>query len=483
MNFTQIMQGVPYTGKIDDCEIADITCDSREVKPGVLFACLKGAQLDGHDYAQQAYQEGSPVIIAEKDLRLPNQCIVKDSHWAYAKICANWYHDPAKQLKFIGVTGTNGKTTVSNLVKHILETQYDPIGLIGTIQNELGSQVFPAGKTTPDPKEFHELLFEMADQKARFVVMEVSSHALDQKRLADTRFSVGVFTNLTQDHLDYHGSMENYYQAKRSMFERCDLAVICVDDEYGKRLAKEVSCETLTFSAAGQKADYSACEIEMDVEGVRYTLKGRGLCQPIHFCTPGLFSVHNSMAAAIACLSAGLSAGTVAKALDACPPVKGRSESIPTHRDFTVICDYAHSPDGIKNILDSVNEYKTGRVVTVFGCGGDRDRTKRPLMGEAAAANSDLVIVTSDNPRTEDPDAIIDEILPGVQRSNVPYLRITDRIKAIQYAVTHALPGDIIVLAGKGHEDYQVIGTKKVHLDEREVVAQALRLLDEREQQ
>lgn len=478
MKLVKLLDGVEYSGVVMDSEISFLTCDSRQVKEGCLFACLKGVNCDGHDYAFQASKFGASAILVEKDMGVANQIIVDNTHAAYAKVCANFYNNPAKKLKFIGVTGTNGKTTVTNIVKNILSMENKKVGLIGTIQNEIGDIIIKTDKTTPNHLEYQKLLKDMVDGGCEYVVMEVSSHALEQHRIADTQFEIAVFTNLSQDHLDYHETMENYYLAKKKLFDVSKTAVICVDDEYGKRLAKEVDCSIITFSADGCIANYSASDISINASGVKYKLTGESNCENICFSTPGMFSVHNSMAATIVGFLLDFSTKDVANDIANCKPVKGRSENIPTNRDFYVICDYAHSPDGLKNILDSINNYRKGRVVTLFGCGGDRDKTKRPIMGEVAAKNSDFLIVTSDNPRTEDPDSIIEDVIVGVEKEKKPYVKITDRKEAIKYALENAKKDDIILLAGKGHEDYQIIGKKKIHMDERNIVEEILNDLD-----
>lgn len=478
MKLVKLLEGIEYSGVVIDSEISFLTCDSRQVKEGCVFACLKGVNCDGHDYAFKASQFGASAVLVEKDMGVANQIIVDNTHAAYAKMCANFYGNPAKKLKFIGVTGTNGKTTVTNILKNVLSMENKKVGLIGTIQNEIGDIIVKTDKTTPNHLEYQKLLKDMVDGGCEYVVMEVSSHALEQHRIADTKFEIGVFTNLSQDHLDYHETMENYYLAKKKLFDVSKIAVICVDDEYGKRLAHEVSCSTITFSASGFVSDYIASDISINANGVKYKLIGENNSEHICFSTPGMFSVHNSMAAAIVGILLGFDVKRVADDIANCKPVKGRSENIPTNRDFYVICDYAHSPDGLKNILDSINSYSKGRVVTLFGCGGDRDRTKRPIMGEVAAKNSDFLIVTSDNPRTEDPDSIIEDIIVGVEKEEKPYVKITDRREAIKYALENAQKNDIILLAGKGHEDYQIIGKKKINMDERTIVKEILDNLD-----
>lgn len=472
MKFFAIMQDIVYQSNLPPAqEIIDITCNSKKARENMIFACLKGEKFDGHTFAADAAENGA-FILCDHSMGIKNEIIVQDTREAYAKICANFYGNPSKRLKFIGITGTNGKTTITNIIRQILNMHGYKVGLIGTIHNKIGDQIIKTDKTTPDPKTFQQLIFQMAEANCDYVVMEVSSHALAQHRLADTQFCVGAFTNLTQDHLDYHKSMEEYYQAKKRLFAMSKKAVVCVDDAYGQRLAKEIPCTT--FSIRDKNADAVAENIKMDVHSVAFAFMYDGKSYPLHFQTPGLFSVQNAMTAVLVCLAIGFTPAQMVTDLQKCVPIKGRSERIPTGRDFSVICDYAHSPDGLKNILESVQAYKQGRLVVLFGCGGDRDKEKRPLMGEIAARYSDFMIITSDNPRTESPDAIIDDIVVGIKDSHTPYVRITNRREAISYALMHAQSKDIIVLAGKGHEDYQVLGTQKIHFDEREIVAELL---------
>lgn len=477
MKLIQLLDGINYTGTITDCEISDVSCDSRKLTDSSVFVCIKGVQSDGHNFAQSALEKGVPYIVCERDLGLKNQILVENSHYAYAKMCANMQGNPAKDLKFIGVTGTNGKTTVTNIMKAVLTNMGFKVGLIGTIRNEIGDTVFHTEKTTPDAADYQALLAKMVEAHCDYVVLEVSSHALDQCRLADTHFEVGIFTNLTQDHLDYHHTMENYFLAKKKLFDCSDCAVINMDDPYGKRLMETIPCRYVTYSVENPSADFFANEIEINSLGVQFQMKIGDIASKIHFGTPGMFSVKNALAAAAACIQIGISVEKVADSITNASHVKGRSEVIPTGQDFTIICDYAHTPDGLKNILDSINGYKKGRVVALFGCGGDRDNKKRPIMGQVAAQNADFLIVTSDNPRTENPETIIDQVLVGVEKENTPYVRITNRKEAIFYAVQHAQKDDVILLAGKGHEDYQVLGTERVHFDEREIVAEALKTL------
>lgn len=454
--------------------VSFLTCDTNEIKKDSIFVCLKGINFDGHNFAKKALNLGAIAVVVEKDLKLPNQILVENTHKAFSKMCANFYDNPARKLKIIGVTGTNGKTSTTKLIKDILTKHGKKVGLIGTIQNEIGDEVIYAKNTTPTHLEFQKLLHTMVLKKCEYVVMEVSSHALVQERIGDTKFSIAVFTNLSQDHLDYHKTMEEYYKAKKKLFSMCEKALICLDDEYGKRLFSELFCEKFSFAIKNEKATFLAKDIEVTCDGVYYILQSENIREKITFKTPGIFSVYNSMTAFICCYLLGFNPKETAKILKLCNPIKGRSEKLNINTNFTVICDYAHSPDGLKNILDSINNYKKTRVITLFGCGGDRDKTKRPIMGEIAAKNSDFLVVTSDNPRTENPEKIIDDIVVGVNKTKTPYVKITNRKKAIYYALKIAKKDDIILLAGKGHETYQVLGTEKIHFDEREIVKTAV---------
>lgn len=478
MKLYDLISGIDCKTSVADIEITEVICDSRKVVPESVFVCIKGEKFDGHSAAEQALACGAAAVVCERDLGLDRQIITPDTRLAYAVMCANYFGNPSRDMKIIGVTGTNGKTTVTNLIKEILTTARRKVGLIGTIRNEIGDTVIHADRTTPDAYELQQLFARMRDEKCDFVVMEVSSHALAQHRVGGMHFDYAVFTNLTQDHLDYHKDMEDYFSAKKMLFEMSDAALINIDDEYGKRILNECKRPAFqTYSAFDGGSDYFAGEVECTARGVSFMLKTDEISSKIQFGMPGFFSVHNALAAAGVCLMAGVCLDKITKSLNSNKGVKGRSEVIPTGRDFTVICDYAHTPDGLLNILPSMKKFTKGRLITLFGCGGDRDASKRPLMGEAAAENSDYLIVTSDNPRSEQPLAIIEDILKGVKKHGTEYEVVCDRKKAIFRAVEMAEPGDVIVLAGKGHEDYQVLNDKTIHFDEREIVAEALNAL------
>lgn len=456
-----------------DIDIKGITCDSRKVEKGFAFVCISGTAQDGHNYAQKAQQQGAAIIISERKTGALNEIIVPDTHEVYADMCANWFENPAKDLKLIGVTGTNGKTSVTYMLKSILESLGNKVGLIGTIQNMVGEQVIETKNTTPDAYELNRLFSLMKKQGCTYAVMEVSSHALDQKRVCNLCFEAAVFTNLTQDHLDYHLTMENYLAAKKKLFKMCKTAIINADDKYYESLTNGLDCRIVTYSM-GDSATYSAKAVNYYPTSVEYELVSDTILNHIKFNTGGKFSVYNSMCAAVTAVELGLPITEVTKALADMTGIKGRAESVPTGRDFSIIIDYAHTPDGLKNILSTFRECKKNRVIALFGCGGDRDKTKRPIMGNIAVRYADYVIVTSDNPRSEEPMQIIKDILVGTEGINTPVKVIENRIEAIKYAVSIAKTDDIIVLAGKGHETYQILKDATIHLDEREIVAQAL---------
>ncbi|MBQ2676012.1 MAG: UDP-N-acetylmuramoyl-L-alanyl-D-glutamate--2,6-diaminopimelate ligase [Clostridia bacterium] len=455
-------------------EITGITCDSRKVREGSVFVCISGTQSDGHSFAQSAYNSGAAVIVCERDLGLDNQLVVEDSRAVYATMCAAYFGNPADKLKIIGVTGTSGKTSVTYMTKSLLEQAGHKVGLIGTIQNIIDKQTMPAKNTTPDAYELHSLLSLMLKAGCEYVVMEVSSHALDQKRVFGLRFAVGIFTNLTQDHLDYHVTMENYLEAKKLLFKMCDTAIVNADDAYADKIIDGCDCKVITISTENDSADYTAKEINFYPDGVKYELVSNGVIGRMRVKIPGIFSVYNSMCAAVTGIALGMCFYDVISRFANVSGVKGRVEVVNSDRDFTMIIDYAHTPDELENVINMLHKIKSGRIVTLFGCGGDRDKTKRPIMGEIAARLSDYVIVTSDNPRSEDPDAIIKDILVGMKGSKTPYKVIENRAEAIEYAIKNAQTDDIILFAGKGHETYQILNSGTVHFDEREIIAKAL---------
>lgn len=464
---------------IPDREISSVTDNTKKVRKDCIFVCVKGGSFDGHDAAAEMLEKGAAVIVAERDLGLGNKQIITDnSRKFYGELCAAWFDHPEKKLKIIGVTGTNGKTTITNVIKNIFIKNGVKTGLIGTICNEIGDETVHTDNTTPMAFDYMCLLDKMVKAGCKYAVMEVSSFGLVQHRIGPTHFDIGIFTNLTQDHLDYHKTMENYYQAKKMMFDECDYALINTDDEYGRRIFSEISCKKERYGISSE-ADYYADAIKIKSDGTSFWYCYNGKSQLVNMKMTGMFNVSNVTAAISVCLKAGLPIEDILNAVSEYNGVKGRCEIIPTGRDFTVICDYAHTPDAVENILKSVREYTEGRLICLFGCGGNRDAKKRPLMAKAAAKFADRLIITSDNPRDEIPEAIIDDILAGLKDSEIPFDVVVDRTKAIHHSLKIAEKGDIIVLAGKGHEDYQVLpGNEHIHFDEREIVSEGLKLID-----
>lgn len=468
------VETIETTGKLD-IEISGVAYDSRKVKPGFVFVCIKGFQTDGHKYIPNALAQGAAAIVVQEDALAGNAaCIrVADSRRALAIIGANFYGNPAKDLKIVGVTGTNGKTTVTTLLKHVLEFSGKKVGLIGTNGNMIGGEVLPSERTTPESLELHELFAQMRGEQVEYVVMEVSSHSLELSRVYGIKFCIGVFTNLTQDHLDFHVTMENYLNAKKKLFEQSALGIINVDDERGHSMIETVPCETVTYSIDNE-SDFRAENLKISSRGVIFDVVTKTATTPVRLGIPGRFSVYNALAAIAACNALGITKENTVNGLLLAKGVKGRAETVYTKTDYTVIIDYAHTPDGLENIIETVREFAEGRVITLFGCGGDRDRSKRSVMGEIAGKLSDFCIITSDNPRTEDPMQIILQIEEGMKKTGCAYTVIENRREAIRFALENAHAGDCIILAGKGHETYQIIGTEKRHFDEREVVQELL---------
>ncbi|NLX86882.1 MAG: UDP-N-acetylmuramoyl-L-alanyl-D-glutamate--2,6-diaminopimelate ligase [Clostridiales bacterium] len=464
-----------------EAEVTGVSYDSREVKPGHLFVCVEGFNWDGHDFAEQALQNGARVLMVQREIPVTGPGVtvirVKDSRKAMAAVGHVFYDFPSQKLKVIGVTGTNGKTTTTYLIKSVLESAGHSVGLMGTIAIRIGDKEIPALRTTPESLDLHRLFAEMVEGGIEYAVMEVSSHSLDLDRVGYVDFDYGIFTNLTRDHLDFHGNMKNYLDAKIKLFKSTDkFNIINADDPSSDTILERIKNSPTPSVTYGIKtrADFSARDIQLDPTGVKYNLAWKGKNIPIEVRIPGIISVYNSLAAAAALLCEGISPEHVQGGLKEVEGVRGRSETIDTGKGFSVIIDYAHTPDGLENILSTIRGYAKGRIITLFGCGGNRDREKRPMMGEIAGRLSDFVIITSDNPRKEEPHQIIDEILPGVEKTGCSYICIVDRREAIEYALEMAGKDDIVVLAGKGHEIYQEFADHKVEFDERKIVAEIL---------
>ena len=483
MKLSQLLEGVAVRECRADgtLEISGVSYDSRRTKEGDLFVAMAGYETDGHKYIPMARERGAVCVLCQErpSTDVP-YVLVEDSRLALAQVGRTWYGDPAAAMTMVGVTGTNGKTTTTYLLKDILEQAAGArVGLIGTNQNMIGGEALPTERTTPESFELQGLLRRMADAGCTHVVMEVSSHALYLKRVEGIHFAVGIFTNLTQDHLDFHKTMENYCDAKALLFTRCGVGVYNADDPWAPRLMEGATCQKVSIGE--READLTARHIHLDAEGVAFDAVTAQESVPVHVGIPGGFMVYNTLGVLAAARALGVPLSDSARVLRRSAHVKGRVEVVPTPGDYTLLIDYAHTPDALENVLTSARGFAQGRVVVLFGCGGDRDRTKRPRMGRIASDLADFVIVTSDNPRTEDPEAIIQEILAGMADTATPYAVVPDRVAAIRYAMDHARRGDVIILAGKGHETYQIVGREKRHLDEREVVADYIRQLQQKE--
>ena len=455
--------------------ITGIAYNSDKVKPGNVFVCISGQKHDGHEYAVAAIENGAAAIIVQRE-GFDNLGVatvkVDNTRKSLAKMAARYFDFPQRKLKLLGVTGTNGKTTTTYLVKSILESLGKTVGLIGTNQNIIGRSVTPSIHTTPDSLELMQLFTQMVEAEVEYVVMEVSSHSLELERVAACEFDVAAFTNLTQDHLDFHGTMENYINAKAKLFTMAKNSAINRDDGVSQTMIDISTGEVSTYGI-NSDCDIKATNVQLKENGVEFDISYKGKTAYTSLGIPGEFSVYNALAAISICLAAGFNLEDVANGLKSAEGVKGRIEVVNIGLDFTVIIDYAHTPDGLEKILQTIRGFAKGRIITVFGCGGGRDKTKRPQMGQIASELSDFCIVTSDNPRLEEPRAIIDDIVAGMN-DDCKCTIIENRFEAIEYALDNALTGDVILLAGKGHETYQVLQDRTIDFDEREIVLKLL---------
>jgi UDP-N-acetylmuramoyl-L-alanyl-D-glutamate--2,6-diaminopimelate ligase len=453
--------------------ISGLAYSSESVTPGTLFFCVPGFRADGHDFAPRAVERGAAALVSERPLPLGvPEVVVDDVRAAIGPAAARFYGDPTAELRVVGITGTNGKTTTAFLVRHVLEAAGVQTGLLGTVKRVVGGEEEEVERTTPEAIDLHATFRRMLDRGDRACAMEVSSHALELGRVGGIRFACGVFTNLTQDHLDFHETMDGYFEAKRRLFDRSDISVVNVDDPYGRRIAAELE-GPVTF-AVDRDAGYRAREVGFDLSGSTF------LCQTpegevqMRIPLPGLFNVQNALAATAAARALGLELPAIAEALTTFGRVPGRFEPVDEGQDFGVLVDYAHTPDSLENVLRAAREVARGRVQVVFGAGGDRDRSKRPLMGDVARRLADRVIVTSDNPRSEDPESIVDQVMEG---AGPDAERQVDRRAAIALAVDTAEAGDVVVIAGKGHEQGQEFeGGRKEPFDDVAVARAALRV-------
>ncbi len=464
----------------DDIEITNLTIDSRKAEEGTLFFCIYGLHTDGHKYIPSAFEKGCRAVVCERKVEnLPEGITAVRTENTRALLCQvakGFYGDPSSKFSLIGVTGTNGKTSTTYFMESVLNTIGRKTGVIGTIEIRMDGKKMPlhlATSTTPDTIELNEIFKAMADEGVQEVVMEVSSHSLELKKVDGLNFEVAIFTNLTQDHLDFHGTMENYAAAKAKLFTMCKNAVINIDDEWSKVMLEAAKCPVTTFGIDSD-ADVRAENIVYYMDRSTFDVNLDGKVYSFELHVPGRFSVYNALGVIAAAGMLNIPADKIVEGINAIKGVPGRIQNIPNDKGFNVIVDYAHTPDGVEKILRSVREFTKGRIITVFGCGGDRDRTKRPIMGRLAAELGDISIITSDNPRSEEPMDILKEIEVGVKPVSDAYELVVDRREAIYRAVALAKPGDSVVIAGKGHEDYEIFKDKTIHFDDAEVAKEAL---------
>lgn len=484
MKIVDLLAGLDYefvSGE-KDIEINNPQYDSRKVKDGDVFFAITGFSTDGHKFIPKAVEGGAKVVVIERDVELIEGVTyikVDNGRKALAMASCNFYDHPSRKMKLIGITGTNGKTTSAFMIKGILEAAGYKVGLIGTIANYIGNEELHAERTTPESLELQELFSKMVEVGVDYCVMEVSSHSLDLYRVYGTQFEEGIFTNLTQDHLDFHKTFENYYKAKAKLFDISKNSIINVDDEYGKRLIKEVTMKNtskVTTYSIEEGSDLKGENIDLEATGMIFDLEINGEMKKVCLSIPGRYNVYNALGCIGAALNEGISIDVIIDAL-AMVTVPGRCENLTLgmNSEFQVIRDYSHTPDSLKNILENLRELTNGRLICIFGCGGDRDKTKRPIMGGIGTELSDIAIITSDNPRSEDPYAILNDIVAGVKKEN--YKVIENRESAIKEALQMAEKGDVIVIAGKGHETYQVLKNETIHFDEKEVVLKLMKEL------
>lgn len=475
-------------------DASDICYDSRKCKGGSLFVAISGEEVNGHDFIHAAVKNGANYIVHDEGNFPADPSVafirVKDSRLALAKLGKNFYDNPSRELCLIGITGTNGKTTVAYMLESILEAAGFSIGVTGTVNYRYGRNLFPASHTTPESLDLHKMLREMVDAEVTHVVMEVSSHAIDLNRIHGCEYDIGIFTNLSREHLDYHHTMEQYFMVKKRFFTDVpdrQVAVINRDDPWGSKLLEEIKTPSVSFGLEGL-CDVSSTDFTLSIDGINAIIQGRDGGFPISSAMVGKFNLYNILAAAAAAISLGIPEEYIQAGIGEMKSVPGRLERVSKPGEPPVFVDYAHTGDALEKVLENLSDFKKGRIITVFGCGGDRDRTKRPVMGKIAAMLSDLAIITSDNPRTENPSKILNEIEEGIDDDSSRYssediangfdekvyMIIDDRRAAIDMAISLAGESDIVLVAGKGHEDYQIMGTRKLPFDDRVVVREAL---------
>ena len=479
MKLAELLSGIDIKeGCYDpELEITGVSYDSRQTKPGEAFVAIPGFASDGYRFIPKALERGATVVICEREPEQKTQYVqVVSCRRALARLGANWFSHPADKMTMIGVTGTNGKTSITYLLKTVLEqTLGAKVGLIGTIQNMIGTEAIHTERTTPESFELQKLFAQMADAGCTHCVMEVSSHALVLHRADEISFETGIFTNLTEDHLDFHKTMDAYCEAKAMLFTRCRHGVVNTDDAYAQKIMAHATCSLLRYAEKDPEAGLRAEDIELAADHVAFAAKTSHEQAQVRLAIPGGFTVYNALAVIGAGLTLGIPLSRIADALKTATGVKGRVEVVPTPgKPYTVLIDYSHTPDSLENVLKTVREFAKRRVICVFGCGGNRDRAKRPIMGEIAGRFSDFAIITSDNPRNENPMDIIETIEEGVKRSGANYTVIENRRDAIAHALDIAQPDDVVLIAGKGHENYQEINGTKYHFDDKEIVEELL---------
>lgn len=474
MLLSALLKGVGNILPSQDVEIENVTDKLSEVKKNTLFVCIDGDSFDGNDFIPYAEKKGAVAVISEKATKAKISVKVPSSRKALSVIAANFYGNPAKKLKIIGITGTNGKTTTSFLVRHILESAGKKCGLTGTIQKFTGTKSFSSTLTTPEPLELQKIFCEMAENGCEYCVSEISSQALSQSRTEGVHFCASAITNITPEHLNYHLNMENYISAKLHLFDSSDFAVLNIDDKNISNNKNKINCRWISVSLKERTADYFAENIMSTAAGVEFDLLHDKIYKAF-IPLPGIYNVYNALCAVAVCSQMGIDIQMCIDALKLFRGVEGRCEKIPTNRDFSVIIDYAHTPDGLENIISSAREFTENRIITVFGCGGDRDKSKRSVMGKIAGELSDIAVVTDDNPRTENPVRIICSILEGLGNTKCHYAVVSDRKDAIGLALKIAEKGDTVLILGKGHEKYQITSNGKIPFDEKEIIQEFLK--------
>ncbi|MCF6460001.1 UDP-N-acetylmuramoyl-L-alanyl-D-glutamate--2,6-diaminopimelate ligase [Clostridium sp. Cult3] len=463
-----------------DINITGIEHDSRKIQKDNMFIAIQGFTVDGHDYIDEAVENGASSVLVEKAIEVEKEGVtvirVDDTLLSLARFSSLFYGEPSKELNLVGITGTNGKTSITYLIRNIFEVCHEKTGIIGTMGTLIDDRIVDNINTTPESSLIQRYLREMVDKNTKYCVMEVSSHSLDLKRVEYMAFQVGIFSNLTEDHLDYHKNMENYYKSKLRLFNKTSgCNIINIDDKYGNRILEDLenNIPIITYGIV-RECDVYATNIVCHTKGVKFVLNSPKGSIPIELNLLGRFNVYNALAAAACAIFYNVDLPSIKKGLESINGIKGRFEPVPIDEDYNVIIDFAHTPDGLEKVLTTIDQFAEGRIIVIFGAGGNRDKTKRPIMGETVARHADLCIVTSDNPRHEDPDMIIKDIIVGVEKAKGEYIAITDRKEAIRYALSNAKPKDTILLAGKGHETYTIIKDEIIPFDEKQIVLDIL---------